>query len=43
MAKIGVVVFADAESHADLAKVVNALLLVREANEAGDDVRLCRR
>ncbi len=40
MAKIGVVVFADTESHADLAKVVNALLLVREADEAGDDVRL---
>ena len=40
MAKIGVVVFADTESHADLGKVVNALLLIREADEAGDDVRL---
>ena len=40
MAKIGVVVFADTESHADLARVVNALILVREADEAGDDVRL---
>ena len=30
----------DTESHADLAKVVNALLLVRATDEAGDDVRL---
>jgi len=40
MAKIAVVVFADTETHADLARVVNALLLVKEAAEAHDDVRL---
>jgi hypothetical protein len=40
MVKLGVVVFADTETHADLARVVNALLLVREAEEAGDEVRL---
>lgn len=40
MMKIGVVVFADTEAHPDLARVVNALLVVREAAEAGDEVRL---
>ncbi len=39
MAKIAVVVFADSESHADLGRVVNAMLVVREAAESGDDVR----
>ncbi len=40
MAKIGIVVFADTETHADLGRVVNALLAAREAGEAGDEVRL---
>lgn len=40
MVKLAVVVFADTESHADLGRVVNAMLVVREAAEAGDDVRL---
>ena len=40
MAKLGVVVFADTESHADLGRVVNALITVKEAGEAGDEVRL---
>lgn len=40
MVKLGVVVFADTETHADTARVVNALLAVREADESGDDVKL---
>ncbi len=39
MVKLAVVVFADTESHADLGRVVNAMLVVREAAESGDDVR----
>jgi hypothetical protein len=40
MVRIGVVVIADTETHGDLGRVVNALLTVREAKEAGDEVRL---
>ncbi len=40
MAKIGIVVLADIETHGDLGRVVNALLTAREAGEAGDEVRL---
>ena len=41
MQKIAVVVFADLnDSHADLARVTNALQIVQEFKEAGDDVRL---
>lgn len=40
MLKIAVIVLADTETHADLGRVVNALEVVRESLEAGDDVRL---
>lgn len=40
MAKISVVVLAGTETHSDLARVLNALELVKEADEAGDDVEL---
>jgi len=40
MAKVAVVVFADTESHADLARVVNAMITVRESKEANDEVHL---
>lgn len=40
MAKISVVLLADVESHGDLGRAVNALSLVKEAKEAGDDVEL---
>jgi hypothetical protein len=40
MAKISVVVLADTESHADLGRVVNALELLREAVQAGDQAEL---
>ncbi len=40
MAKVAVVVFADTESHGDLARVVNALETVKECQEANDDVKL---
>jgi len=40
MTKAAVIVFADTETHADLARVVNALITVQEFREGGDDVRL---
>lgn len=40
MPKISVVVLADTESHADLGRMFNALELVKEAAEAGDQVEL---
>lgn len=40
MAKISVVVLAGTESHADMGRVTNALSLVKEAKEAGDEVEL---
>lgn len=40
MSKISVVVLAGNESHADLGRMANALSLVREAREAGDEVEL---
>ncbi len=40
MAKISVVVLAGTEAHSDLARVLNALALVQEAKEAGDEVEL---
>lgn len=40
MAKISVVVLAGTETHGDLARVLNALELVKEAVGAGDDVEL---
>lgn len=39
MAKIGVVVFADTESHADLGRVFNALETVKESKQHDDDVK----
>jgi hypothetical protein len=40
MPKAAAVVFADTQSHADLARVVNAMVTVREFKEAGDEARL---
>lgn len=40
MVKIAVVIVADTETHGDLGRAVNALLAVREAKEAGDEIRL---
>lgn len=40
MAKISVIVLADSETHGDMGRVANALALVSEAKEAGDDVEL---
>jgi len=38
--KVAALVLADTETHEDLARVVNAMMAVREMREAGDDVRL---
>jgi len=40
MAKISVIVLADSETHGDMGRVANALALVKEAKEAGDEVEL---
>ena len=40
MAKIAVVVLADAESHADMGRLANALETAKEAKEAGDSVQI---
>ncbi|MDQ3224818.1 MAG: hypothetical protein M3Q75_15295 [Gemmatimonadota bacterium] len=40
MAKIGIVVLTDTETHGDLGRVVNALITAKEATEAGDEIRL---
>ena len=40
MAKISVLVLADTETHADMGRIANALELVKEAKEAGDEVEL---
>ncbi|MEX2526246.1 MAG: hypothetical protein WEA09_01295 [Gemmatimonadota bacterium] len=40
MAKLSVVVLAGTEQHSDLARVLNAMSLTKEAAEAGDDVEL---
>lgn len=40
MSKAAVLVLADTESHADLGRVVNALIATKEFKEAGDEVRL---
>lgn len=40
MAKISVVLLADVETHGDMGRAANALALVKEAKEAGDDVEL---
>lgn len=40
MARIGVIVLADAESHADMGRMANALELAKEAKENGDVVTI---
>lgn len=40
MAKISAVVLADTETHGELGRVLNALELVKEAVEAGDEAEL---
>lgn len=40
MAKAAIVIFAEMESHQDMARVVNALEVAREFKEAGDDVQI---
>lgn len=40
MAKVSVVVFADTDTQGDMGRVVNALLLAREARESGDEVEI---
>lgn len=40
MARISVVILADSETHGDMGRVANALALVKEAKEAGDEVEL---
>lgn len=40
MAKISVILLAGTELHSDLARALNALELVKEAKEAGDEVEL---
>lgn len=40
MAKIAVVVLADTETHGDLGRVANALMLAGEAKEKGDEIEL---
>ncbi len=40
MSKAAVLVFADTETHADMARMSNALEIVKEFKESGDDVTL---
>ncbi len=40
MVKVAVLVLSDTDTHADLARIVNALLTVQECQENDDDVRL---
>ena len=40
MPKIGVVLFADIETHADMGRATNALSTVKECKQAGDEVTL---
>ncbi len=40
MSKISVVLLADTETHGDLGRVANALSLVKEAKQEGDEVEL---
>jgi hypothetical protein len=40
MAKVSVILMADTESHADLGRALNALELVKEAVEAGDEAEI---
>jgi hypothetical protein len=38
--KVAILVLADVETHADLGRVVNAMVAAKEFKEAGDDVQL---
>ena len=40
MAKAAIVVLADTDSHGDLGRVVNGLMVAKELKEAGDDVQI---
>jgi hypothetical protein len=40
MNRVAILVLADTETHADLGRVVNAMMTAKEFHEAGDDVRL---
>lgn len=40
MSKVAVVVFADSETHADMGRIANAIEIVKECAEAGDEARL---
>lgn len=40
MAKAAILVLADTESHADLGRVVNAMVAAKEFKHAGDEVKL---
>ncbi len=40
MEKVAVVVFADTETHGDVARAVNALLAAKEFKEGNDEIRL---
>jgi len=40
MNKVALVVFAESESHSDLARVVNALEVAKEFKEGGDEIEL---
>ncbi|TAN13715.1 MAG: hypothetical protein EPN37_13220 [Chitinophagaceae bacterium] len=38
--KIAVIVFSDSETHADMARIANAMQIIREFADAGDEARL---
>lgn len=40
MNKLAVIVFADSESHADMGRISNAMEIVSEFNESGDEAKL---
>lgn len=40
MTKAAIIVLADTDSHADLGRVVNAMIAAKEFKQAGDDVKL---
>ena len=40
MSKLAVIILADTDTHGDLGRVVNALVTVKEAKEADDEIRL---
>lgn len=38
--KVAVIVFSDSETHADMARIANAMQIIREFTDAGDEARL---